>query len=345
MKRFAIVMARLAVAAIALLLSACGIKPAVENRLSLVFYEDPSRVHVNTSIHIDDPDNKVIAQRVDGLREAIAGNRDEWAMRFAGLNIDNERIILDRSNGRVTGVERQTTIDRNELPKFFNDMSVTVSLLPNNGYTELTIIPSTSTRATRQQRERVLATLHEWSTEAAAYVDALSHLYQYLDANPERAQPAFTILLDDRDKKSVNDEEQALIDKVWSTADRLSERMRPKETDAYMVDEEFDLVFNPFPGEIVVSTPKTGSGVENFDKRDATTFVIPRRGLIDAISSLDGKWISPDPLAMSIRGDPKPEQLAKMPRHWSPLVTASEIEEAVSARLKPASVYKVRWIE
>ncbi len=338
-------MKRFAIAAVALLLSACGIKPAVENRLSLVFYEDPSRVHVNTSIHIDDPDNKVIAERVDSLREAIAGNRDEWAMRFAGLNIDNERIILDRENGRVKGVERLTTIDRNELPKFFNDMSVTVSLLPNNGYTELTIIPSTSTRATRQQRERVLATLHEWSTEAAAYVDALSHLYQYLDEHSDRTQPVFTILLGDHDQKSVIDEEQALIDKVWATAESLSDRMRPKETDAYMVDEEFDLVFNPFPGEIVVSTPKRGSGVEGFDKRDETTFVIPRRGLLDAVSSLEGKWVSPDPFAVSAHGDPKPDQLAKMPRHWSAVVTASEIEAAVSARLKPASVYKVRWIE
>lgn len=338
-------MRRFAIAAGLLLLSACGIKPAVENRLSLVFYEDPSRVHVNTSIRIDTPDNKVIAERVDTLREAIAGNRDEWAMRFAGLNIDNERIIVDRENGRVTGVERLTTIDRNELPKFFNDMSVTVSLLPNNGYTELTIIPGASSRATRQQRERVLATLHQWSTEAAAYVDALSHLYQYLDEHSDRVQPAFTILLGDHDQKSVIDEEQALIEKVWNTADRLSDRMRPKETDAYMVDEEFDLVFNPFPGEIVVVTPKTASRIEGFDKRDATTFVIPRRGLLDAISALEGKWVSPDPFAMSAHGDPKPEQLAKMPRHWSPIVTASEIEAAVSERLKPANVYKVRWIE
>ena len=339
MKRFAIV------AAMALLLAACGVKPAVENRLSLVFYDDPSRVHVNTSIHIEDPGNKVIATRVNDLRESIAGNRDEWAMRFAGLNIDSERIIVDREYGHITGVERQTTIDRNELPKFFNDMSATVSLLPNNGYAELTIIPGTSSRATRQQRERVLATLHQWSTEAAAYVDALSHLYEYLDTNPQQAQATFTVLLGDRDQKMVNDEEQALIEKVWNTADRLSDRLRPNETDAYMVDEEFDLVFNPFPGEIDVVTPKTGSGIEGFDKRDATTFVIPRRGLLDAISSLEGKWVSPDPLAMSIRGEPKPDQLAKMPRHWSAVVTASEIEAAVSERLKPASVYRVRWIE
>jgi hypothetical protein len=338
-------MKRFTIAACALLLAACGVKPAVENRLTLAFYEDPSRVHVNTSVHIEDAPNKVIAERVDTLREAIAGNRDEWAMRYSGLNIDNERIIVDRTNGKITGVERLTTIDRNELPKFFNDMSVTVSLLPNNGYTELTIIPGASSRATRQQREHVLATLHDWSTEAAAYVDALSHLYEYLDAHPERAQPVFTIFLGDRDKKSVIDEEQALIDKVWLTSDRISERLQPKETDPYVVDEEFDLVFNPFPGEIVVTTPKTASGVENFDKRDSTNFVIPRRGLLDAVSSLEGKWASPDPLIMSIRGDPKPDELAKMKRHWSTLVTASEIEDAISERLKPASVYKVRWIE
>jgi hypothetical protein len=338
-------MKRFATAACALLLAACGVKPAVENKLALAFYEDPSRVHVNTSIRISDPENRVIAERVDNLREAIDGNRDEWAMRFSGLNIENERIIVDRANGKVTGVERQTTIDRNELPKFFNDMSVTVSLLPSNGYTELTIIPGASSRASRQQREHVLATLHDWSTEAAAYVDALSHLYEYLDAHPERAQPAFTILLGDRDQKSVIDEEQAFIDKVWLTSDRIAERLQPKATDPYVVDEEFDLVFNPFPGEIVVTTPRTAAGVENFDKRDATTFVIPRRGLLDAISSLEGKWVTPDPLAISIRGEPKPDELAKMKRHWSTLVTASEIEAAISERLKPASVYKVRWVE
>ena len=32
-------------------------------------------------------DNKVIAERVDTLREAIAGNRDEWAMRFSGVEV------------------------------------------------------------------------------------------------------------------------------------------------------------------------------------------------------------------------------------------------------------------
>jgi hypothetical protein len=335
---------RWAITAAALLLSACGIKPAVENKLALVFYEDPSRVRVNTTIHIDEPDNRVIAQRVDNLREAIAGNRDEWALRFAAVNVEQERLIVDRKNGRVTAVERLTTIDRDELPKFFNDMSVTVLLLPNNGYTELTIIPGASSRATRQQRERVLATLHEWSREAAAYIEALSHLYEYLDANPERAQIAFALLLGDRDQKSAIDREQSLVEAVWDASDRIRERMRPQETDPYMVDEEFDLVFNPFPGEIVVHTPRAAT-FENFDKRDETTFVIPRRGLLDAVTSLEGKWITPDPLELSIRGDPKAEELVKMPRRWSPVVTASEIEKAVGEKLKPASVYRVRWME
>ena len=338
-------MRRVGCAALLFLLSACGIKPAVQNRLALVFYEDPSRVRVNTVVHIDEADNRVIAERVENLREAIAGNRDEWALRFNGVHVETERLIVDRANGKITGVERMTTIDRDELPKFFNDMSVTVSLLPNNGFTELTIIPGASTRATRQQRERVLATLHEWSREAADYIDALGTLYEYLDEHPARAETAFQLLLGDRDEKSTIEREQALVRAVWDTSDRIRERMRPQETDPYMVDEEFDLVFNPFPGEVVVRTPRAAAGVENFDKRDETTFVIPRRGLLDAVASLEGKWITPDPLAMSARGEPKAEEVMKLPRHWSPVVTASEIEKSVSERLKPASVYRVRWAE
>ena len=72
--------------------------------------------------------------------------------------------------------------------------------------------------------------------------------------------------------------------------------------------------------------------------------MIRRAGLLDAVESLEGKWISPDPLAASLRNDEDtPADYAKMPRRWSEIVTPAEIEQAVIERLKPASVYRVRW--
>ena len=51
-----------------------------------------------------------------------------------------------------------------------------------------------------------------------------------------------------------------------------------------------------------------------------------------------------DPLALSVRGDPK----TPVRENTAALLaagTASEIEIALSERLKPPSVYELRWIE
>jgi hypothetical protein len=327
------------------LLSACGVKPVVQNRLTLGFYDDTRRVHVNTETRIGETSNSVMEERATSLREAIAGNRDEWSLRYNAVRIEDERLTIDRHDGKINRVERLSTIDRDDLPRFFDDMSVTISLLPNAGGTELTIIPGASNRATRQQRERVLEKLHSWSHDAAAYFEALGHLYAYLDEHPERAETAFTLYLGDHDQKSTIEQEQALIDALSNASERLVDRMHVADTESLTIDEEFDLVFNPFPAEIVVHAPRAIVFSENFDKRDDSNVVIPRRGLLDAITTLEGKWITPDPLAMSLRGDIKPADLAKLPRHWAPVVTAAEIEKAVGERLKPASVYRVRWME
>jgi hypothetical protein len=327
------------------LLSACGVKPVVQNRLTLGFYDDPHRVHVNTETLIGETSNGAMEERASSLREAIAGARDEWSLRYNAVRMDDERLTIDRHFGKINRVERLATIDRDDLPRFFDDMSVTVSLLPNAGGTELTIIPGASNRATRQQREHVVATLHTWSHDAAAYFEALGHLYAYLDEHPERAETAFTLYLGDHDQKSTIEQEQALIDALSNASERIVDRMHVSDTESLTMDEEFDLAFNPFPAEILVHTPRGIVFSENFDKRDDTTVVIPRRGLLDAITTLEGKWITPDPLAMSLKGDIKPADLAKLPRHWTPVVTAGEIEKAVGERLKPASVYRVRWME
>jgi len=114
--------------------------------------------------------------------------------------------------------------------------------------------------------------------------------------------------------------------------------------------EELDLVFNPFPAEVAVRTPEDILALQYMEERATNLAVIHRDGLLDAMSALEGRWISPDPLAILLRSSqtadskvPPPATVAAMPRRSTAAVTASEIEKAVMEELKPASVYRIRW--
>ena len=220
-----------------------------------------------------------------------------------------------------------------------------VSLTRGDTFTELAIYPNASTRATRQQRERVMALLETWSRDTSHYIDAVSKLYRYLDEHPQRAETVFKLLFDDSEKSTV-DEEQALIDHVGETMEVISSRVNQQSTSAYTIDEEFDLVFNPFPAEITIKTPHAFMLSEGFDKRADDLVAIHRTGLLETVEALEGKWISPDPLAISMREEQiNPKKLAAMSRKSSTIVPPSEIAKLVTDRLKPASVYRVRWNE
>jgi hypothetical protein len=194
----------------------------------------------------------------------------------------------------------------------------------------------------------VEATLRAWSVDTARYLAAMHRLYSYLDRQPERAKVVFTRLLASEDTP-VREEELALIEDVGRTADPITDRLRAAEREAVAIDEQFDRVFNPFPAEIVVHLPREETALEGFDKKDGG-FVIRRRGLLDAVPALDGRWLSPDPLLMmQMRGEnepePTPAAIAAMPRHSSPMVTATEIEAAMMEELRPAAAYRLRWVE
>jgi hypothetical protein len=176
----------------------------------------------------------------------------------------------------------------------------------------------------------------------------MHRLYSYLDRQPERATVVFKRLLFSEDTP-VLDEEKALIEDLGRTADPITKRLRAAERDSVAIDEQFDRVFNPFPAEIVVHLPRAETEVEGFDKKEGQ-FLIKRRGLLDALQALDGRWLSPDLLLMmEMRGEnepePTPDAIAAMPRHSSPMVTATEIETSVIEELRPAAAYRLRWVE
>jgi hypothetical protein len=340
----------LGVGSIALLLAACGMRGPVASRVTVAPSDDPQRLAITVSTDIESHTaGPAMEARVTEIREALLAGRDEWSPRFASVPADSERIIIDRKYGVLRHVEHSATINADDLQRFFSDTGMTLTLTRGEGWTELTIYPGASTRATRQQRERVEKTLTAWSEDAARYFNAVDRLYFFLAQHPQRAEGIFDMLLGER-QRPLNEEEQALVDTVTEAMDRLSKRLQADEKDVTTLDEEFDLVFNPFSAEIAVHTPREIVASEHFEKRATDLAVIHRDGILDAMSALEGRWISPDPLAILLRSGatddsklPSPASVAALPRRSKTGVLASEVEQAVTEELRPASVYRVRW--
>ena len=104
------------------------------------------------------------------------------------------------------------------------------------------------------------------------------------------------------------------------------------------------------PARIVVRVPGEPLLVEGFARGKGGELVAESPSLIEAIAALEGRWVTPDPLAFSIRpgggGDDDKEAalIAAMPRHATAVVGAIEVGDALIQKLRPAPRYRVRWI-
>lgn len=342
-------MMRRAVAAVCLFLTGCV---TIDDQLLIdcdTRDRDVVRLTASTQLSSDTPRNDAVRARLSETRELLLSGLDPWSQRFARAAPLTERQTWDRNAGVLTRAEHSGTIAADSLQRFFGDLPVTVQLTRAEGYGELTIYAGASTRATRAQREHFTRTLEVWSAAASRYFIAVHHLYDYLNANPQRARNAFTQLFaDDETVVALNDEEAALITAVRAAMSELSEWERSEEKESYTIAEEADLVLNPFPAEITVHTGGEITAMEGFVKRDSQRVAIPRPSLLDALASLEGKWIAPDPFAAAIKADKDPvnvDALAAAPRKSLPLVPPPEIAAALSGAMKPAPRYRVRWVE
>jgi hypothetical protein len=122
--------------------------------------------------------------------------------------------------------------------------------------------------------------------------------------------------------------------------EEIGTRMDETEDGAITFGEEADLIYNAFPARITVRAPGDVLSTEGFGKE----LVIEPVSLLDSIRSVEGKWISPDPLAALLREQPPSgEQLAQQPRKSAPTVHASDIADAIREKLARPKTYVVRW--
>jgi len=329
-------------AVLAILIASCSRLP-VQDEVTIEFSNDSDLVNVTAETRFElKPANADIRKRIDTARELAQSGTDAWSMRFGRLSPESERVTLQRTHGALERVTRSVRIPSDDLPRVFSDVSVTMNVTRGEGWSELAIYPGASSRATRERQRKFDEELSAWSTDVASYFTAVRHLYQYLDENPGRAEYVFAAVLagKEQDPPPVTEDEKPLVDGVVEAMVTIAERMDQQNAQAQTFSESADLIFNPFPARVTVKVPGEVLASEGFGKE----LVIEPVDLLKTVGSLEGRWISPDPLAALLRDEiPTPQQLAAMPRRAAVVSSARDVTTALREQLARPRAYVVRW--
>jgi hypothetical protein len=321
---------RWAAAIALLLLAACG-QPPVTDEVTVRFSDESDTATVTAETKFDLQSRN---PRVDAARNAALSSTDPWSVRFARVNPELDQVTFERQRGELARVVHLVRIPANDLGRVFSDTSVTVLLTRENGWNELTLLPGTSQRATREQQRHFEEQLGVWSGDVARYFRAIDHLYDYLDEHPQRAEALFAALVASKEDEPplLAEEELPFVEAVMNAMERIATRMDESGAEAYSFAEEADLIFNPFPAKMTFRAP------------DAKDLVIEPVDLFAAIAGLEGKWISPDPLAALLKKEiPTAAELAEMPRKSTSMASATEIASAIREELARPKSYTLRW--
>lgn len=332
-------MRRIAAAAVLLLAAACA-QPPVREDVTLDFSRDSDHVTVTAQTTFDlEPRTPAAVARVEEARTAALSSTDAWSARFARVTPEVEELTFRKRGGALERVVRSGRIRTHDLQQLFSDTSITISVVDGEGWRELAMYPGTSTRASREVQREFDEGLQSWSAEVARYVTAIQHLYAYMDENPQRARYLFAAVLHEKDAVVLEDE-QPLVDAVMHAMDDIATRMDVEEASGVLIAEAADLIFNPFPARMKVSVPGDVLGSTGFTNE----LVIEPVDLLDALTALEGRWVSPDPLVALLQDQsPTSETLATRPRRAESVVPPSAIAAAVREQLTRPRSYIVRW--
>ncbi len=345
------------VCSVFLLAASCG--KGVEKIVTLTFTdEQPDSVTISTSTELGNAERGTPeAGAIEREREALLSGSDEWSVRFANADPEFERVTFQRAKKELQRVEHTGRVPHANLQRFFFDTPLIVDVLRGEGWNELTIYAGTSTRATRKQKDHVDQLLANFSEHAVRYFAATHSLYDYLDSNEGRAEPLFFTLaaiFADKEKTpgeprpELSDVEEKL---VTALAESIDAMLEGNKGDAGNVDLEFDAAFNPFPSELRVVVPGEPLVVEGFSRTEEGGLVVKSTGVLDAVAMLEGKWVSPDPIAGLLRTGEGPEvprrfaeAMANEDRHAADVIRADDVRQALIDTMKPAVRYRVRWV-
>jgi len=343
-----------------LLLTSC-FDPPVREDLQLRFLPNGLVVATRT-IRIEDPEqsNPALARRLAETRQSILEGSDPWSARFGAVKAGAERSSWEKRLGVLSSASHSAVLtEPRDLEELFRDtsLSVSYSVDPERGIAELAIVPGPSTRASGRQREEMAKTLDAWTGDLADYLREVQKLYAYLDDRPERARPCFAALFlgpksDPGAAEKLTAGEERILERLDDPMGRLLKVLAIPDDGAWSPDEVSHLVYDPFPARLTLKLPAPPLEVEGFQRGAEGALTVRSLGLWETLRSLEGKWISPDPLLAFVDGSRGKNQevdldaFLQKPRKVTPahlLPSAQEIRLGVEGRLRPEPLYRVAW--
>lgn len=342
-------------------LAACFEPPVLET-LDLRFLRDGSFV-VTSTVEVADPqrqESPALLRRLAGVRRELEEGSDLWGPRFASLEPAAERFAWEKQLGQIRrGTRAALATGPAGLRAFFSDTSLDVSYEIRDGVAELAIVPGASARATRAQRDEVERTLEDWSGHVAAYLEEAGDLWTYLDEQPDRARPCLGTLFEDllaeearKELEPLTEEELARIERLHEAMEEVMAVLLVPAGEDHSPDELSHLVYDPFPARLTVRLPGPPlEEPEGFTVEDGGRALAANGpGLWQALRSLEGRWLTPDPVHLYIRRDGRVsdgpldlEALTAAPRRADPAPSADEVRGEIEERLEPASIYRVTF--
>ncbi|HKH50164.1 MAG TPA: hypothetical protein VKM72_36390 [Thermoanaerobaculia bacterium] len=351
----------LASCALALVLFACFEPPVLET-LDLRFLRDGSFV-VTSTVEVSDEKgeaNPALTRRLAQVRQELEEGTDPWGRRFASLEPVAERFAWEKQLGALRrGTRAAIATEPAGLHAFFGDTSLNVSYEIRDGVAELAIAPGSPARASRSQRDEVERTLDAWSGHVAAYLKEAGDLWTYLDERPDRAHSCLGTLFEDlladevREKlEPLTEDELERIDLLRQAMEQVMAVLLVSEGADHSPDELSHLVYDPFPARLTVRLPgRPLEAPEGFAiDPDGKTLVATGPGLWQALQSLEGRWLAPDPALLYVQRDGRDQKepldldtLVALARRSEPAPYADEVREALEDRLHPEPLYRVTF--
>ena len=319
-------------------------------------------VVVTTAVAIDEAlgsSNAALARRIAAARRDFLEGTDAWGPRFAALTPAAERFSWEKLGGELKAVSRSALVEKPEgLAPFFADSSLRVvyEVRPEEETAELSIVPGHPARASRRQRQEMQALLERWSGEVAGYLAATRKLYAYTEEHPDRARicfgSLFNELLSEEDRKKLGKptgEEKRLLDPVGDAMQKVWDVLLIPEGQEYSPDEISHLVYDPFPARLTVSLPGKPLAVEGFETGSDGKLSVPGLGLWNALSSLEGRWLTPDPVILFVERRGRSDKtldlegFLRRPRRAEIAPSSKEVQKEIEDHLTPAPLYRATW--
>ena len=326
--------------------------------MEIVFHPNGAmQVEVTTRLLVSTDSSPATTARLDEIREAISRREDTWSRSFRSLAPAFRRETYEYDHEVLSVASRAILAEEPEaIRDLFSWTQVGTSLSRKEDVMTLELLPGPGGGATLKQQRMVRESLDRFSASASSYLAAAADLYGELEGSPEVARPCFEELLKgviDQGQLTggeLTDVQAELVKRVKDLMSDVWEVLVVPEGEAYTLDELSHLVYDPFPAPLQIEVAGTVEEVEGFERRSERRVAVPGLGLWDALESLRGRWIDPDPLLIYVEesrreGGPQLDldEISVRPRQaqWPP--DQAEVKAALEERLRAAPVYRLKW--